>query len=289
MKRKFTRCACAGLLPLLFALALVAAPASAPAGPYYTAVIADSPLGYWRLNETSGTVAVDSSGNGRDGTYNGGVTLAAAGALAEGNVAAAFDGTNDYVQLPGSWGGLPAMTFEAWVNTNVVTGGLQAIVSADTIAAGHFQLNGGSGFYYSSSAGAFVTSPAEGPTGSWRHVVLVGESGNTRVYENGVLLGTADTTVFANITSSSNMRIGSGYLGGRFFNGRIDEVAIYGTALSGQQVLDHYNAAFVVPEPSTVTLGLIGLAVALATCAGKRTRPRRCAVALAPAAAGCST
>lgn len=35
------------------------------------AILALSPLGYWKLNDTSGTTAVDSSGNGRNGTYTG--------------------------------------------------------------------------------------------------------------------------------------------------------------------------------------------------------------------------
>jgi Concanavalin A-like lectin/glucanases superfamily len=41
-------------------------------GPNYDAtVLASSPYAYYRLDETSGTVAVDSSGNGRNGTYQG--------------------------------------------------------------------------------------------------------------------------------------------------------------------------------------------------------------------------
>lgn len=36
-----------------------------------TAIIAKSPLGYWKLDETSGTNAADSSGNARNGTYSG--------------------------------------------------------------------------------------------------------------------------------------------------------------------------------------------------------------------------
>ena len=55
-----------------FALAgtlLLATAAPALAGPYAAAVMADSPYAYWRFNETSGTVAADSSGNGIAGTY----------------------------------------------------------------------------------------------------------------------------------------------------------------------------------------------------------------------------
>lgn len=41
------------------------------------AILALSPAGYWRLGETSGTVAADSSGNSRSGSYNGTYTLGA--------------------------------------------------------------------------------------------------------------------------------------------------------------------------------------------------------------------
>jgi hypothetical protein len=41
------------------------------------AILALNPLGYWKLNESSGTTAIDYSGNGRNGTYSGTVTVGA--------------------------------------------------------------------------------------------------------------------------------------------------------------------------------------------------------------------
>ncbi len=41
----------------------------------------DSPLVYYKFDETTGTIANDSSGNWRNGTYTGGVTLGATGGL----------------------------------------------------------------------------------------------------------------------------------------------------------------------------------------------------------------
>lgn len=52
-----------------------------PSDPYSQAVLADSPLGFWRLDETPGAVAYDSSGNGNNATITGGVTLNQSGAL----------------------------------------------------------------------------------------------------------------------------------------------------------------------------------------------------------------
>jgi hypothetical protein len=64
------------------------------------AIMALSPQGYWKLDETSGSTAVDSSGNGRDGTYNGSITLAGK-AGADGGDYADFPGTeSDRVTVP---------------------------------------------------------------------------------------------------------------------------------------------------------------------------------------------
>jgi hypothetical protein len=51
------------------------AAAAAGGGGYAAAILADSPAVYWKLNETSGTTATDSSGNGRHGTFQGGPTF----------------------------------------------------------------------------------------------------------------------------------------------------------------------------------------------------------------------
>ena len=89
---------------------------------YPQSVLADGPLGYWRLQEASGTTAVDSSGNGRPGVYQGGVVLGQAGAIA-GSSAAAFDGVDDQVVVSTDTGGLsPArVTVEAWVKSTTAS------------------------------------------------------------------------------------------------------------------------------------------------------------------------
>jgi len=51
------------------------------AGVYRAGVLADNPVGYWRLGETGGTTAADQTANNDSGTYLNGITLGAAGAL----------------------------------------------------------------------------------------------------------------------------------------------------------------------------------------------------------------
>ena len=89
-----------------------------PLGAGYSALVgADSPVAYYRFNETSGTVATDSSGRGADATYLNGVSLGAAGAWVDGaNLAARFDGVNDQVELPDGFANFTSgFTLEIWV------------------------------------------------------------------------------------------------------------------------------------------------------------------------------
>lgn len=64
--------------------------------PYAFRVLATDPIGYWKLDETSGSVAYDSSGNGFNGTYIG-ATLSG-GTFSNGDPCPSFDG-NDFVNL----------------------------------------------------------------------------------------------------------------------------------------------------------------------------------------------
>lgn len=85
---------------------------------YARTVLADGPAGYWRFGETAGTVARDTSGNGKHGTYYGNATVNQPGALGtDGDRAAGFDGSDDYVS-PGDvldFTGTAPFTVEAWV------------------------------------------------------------------------------------------------------------------------------------------------------------------------------
>ena len=63
---------------------------------YENAVMAQVPIGYWKLNETQGNRAEDSSGNGHHGTYKDGVRLGVAGKVGK---AANMNGTG-YVDMP---------------------------------------------------------------------------------------------------------------------------------------------------------------------------------------------
>ncbi len=96
-------------------------------------------LAYWPLNETSGTVATDKSGNGRNGAYVNG-TLGAAG-IGDGGTAFSLDGTSDAVNVysadlatnfPYTEGGISFMAKSPLAMWTDATARYWAIFQADT-------------------------------------------------------------------------------------------------------------------------------------------------------------
>ncbi|HEV8535092.1 MAG TPA: S8 family serine peptidase, partial [Candidatus Limnocylindria bacterium] len=87
---------------------------------YPAQVLADQPIGYWRLDETSGTVAADSSGNGRSGTIDAGVSLGASPLAGGGGAAVSLPGTGPIVRVVGIGSALQesaaGQTLEFWAD-----------------------------------------------------------------------------------------------------------------------------------------------------------------------------
>ena len=99
---------------------------------YSAEVLADSPAGYWRLGEASGTTLNDSSGNSHSGTYTS-VTLGATGALAgDSDTAATFNGSSSHADVAyASWMGVTtALSVEAWIKTTAT--GIHSLLDRDS-------------------------------------------------------------------------------------------------------------------------------------------------------------
>ena len=101
-------------------------------------MLADSPLAYWRLGETSGTTAADSSGNNRSGSYLASPSLNQPGALVgDTNRAVGFNGSSQYVNVPYLAALNPAqLTVEAWVFPTGGQGTFRSVVTSRDWAPG---------------------------------------------------------------------------------------------------------------------------------------------------------
>lgn len=222
---------------------------SLPLDPYPTEVMADSPVGYWRLGEPSGTTAEDISGNNIDGTYTGGFTLGATGAtVSDSDTAVTLNGSTGYIALPTNslLDDTGPITIEAWVKTTSTD-------SHDNIWGGYKDgtwegvgfrlLNGSTPSYYSSATGNWTEASSGGVNdGNWHHLAVTVSGTLVSFYIDGAAAGTATN---AQPGSYSGVRaIGARSNGSiEHLGGTIDEVAFYSTALSSTRIAAHFNAA----------------------------------------------
>ena len=86
---------------------------------YQVQVLADKPLVYWRLDEATGTVALDSSGNGLSGAYDPSVALGQAGAMSGDNAASFANFAALVLPAAAALDLRTAVSVEAWVDLYV--------------------------------------------------------------------------------------------------------------------------------------------------------------------------
>ena len=214
---------------------------------YNAEVVADSPVSYWRLGETSGATAADERGV-NPGAYTNGPTLGQASLLAAdtANKAVGFDGSNDNVKIASSASlaiGAP-LSLEAWIKpTSIPTNGnfASVLTKAESYS---IQFNGpkleftimqnGTRRRLQAPSGAIVA-------GQTYHVVGTYDGTTQRLYINGAQVASAALSGAAT-TNSNPLVIGSWNGSEEFFKGTIDEVAVYGSTLSTARVNAHYEA-----------------------------------------------
>jgi hypothetical protein len=244
-----------------------------PSG-YATAVLADNPLSYWRLGETNGSTVAHDYVGGNDGIYHG-VTLGLPGySVIDPDTAGGFGGINFYVgDISGTavdFSGHTNFTLEAWVKGPAGQGDQSTIIAkgngdSGTIASEQFSLDVAGGnyrFFTRGGGNSFYEADASvGPDGTWQHVVGVYDDseGGMSIYVNGQLSGTGTTRSLGVRSSSNPVAIGAKHLGNDpaydgYFTGTIDEVAVYHSALTADQILAHYAAAYGPSLPPTIVL-----------------------------------
>ena len=256
---------------LIAALLALTHPAFSAPTAYQTAVLADSPFMYYRFGEASGTTAMDSSVNGFNGTYVGGVTLGVAGDNAGGSsdTAATFDGSTGYLLCPSTTGALAfgadlftssyefvfmttnttatemltgsantgnSVTAQVWLNEN----------DTGTLTADSIRL-----YIRDNSTNviqtAFVNATAF--DGNYHHLVWTCNAGIVNAYLDGapqaLTIGNTGGTPTNFIAYSFPIAFACYDSRGTYTNftaATMDEAAIYTTALSPARVTAHYDA-----------------------------------------------
>jgi len=218
----------------------------APADAYGKAVYDNDPLIYWRLNDTDGT-AKDSGAYNSPGTYNGSVTHGVSGAIA-GNTATSFD-SNAMVASNQAYSGPTTYSLETWFKTTTNVGGKiigfgnsQTGLSSSYDRHVYMQDNGTLAFGVWTGQTNLAITSASYNDGNWHHLVAEQSSDGMKLFVDGSLQAT-------NPQTGSQAYDGYWKIGGDvtwnsssyYFAGTLDEAAVYGTALSAADVLNHYN------------------------------------------------
>ncbi|CCG01723.1 PKD domain-containing protein [Blastococcus saxobsidens] len=226
---------------------------------YSDAVRHDGAAHYWPLGESSGATAYDYAARGdlavRAGLLGATPDMGEEGAIVDDpDTAFRFRGmTSDsnlgHLSTQTAVAGPQTFTVEAWFRTTSTAGG--KIIGFGSSATGN------SGSYdrhvYMDTAGQLnfgvypgarlvVTSPSAYNDGQWHHVAASLSPAGMALHVDGVLVGSrTDTTSAAAYTGYWRVGGDTSWSGAAYFDGLIDEVAVYPTALTPDQVANHHS------------------------------------------------
>jgi Concanavalin A-like lectin/glucanases superfamily len=214
-------------------------------------------VGYWKLDEGSGSTAYDASGHGNNGTWYG-TQAGTSGYYSAGHNqtwAGYFDGSTDYVNVTSSpsfsFGGSLPFTVIVWVNGSNFSGNTPTALAKGNngacIATYVFFASGSNADFETNSTGVctgnhYASFPIT--TNTWYQIAGVYDGTSMFAYENGVLEKTLNISATSPLVNSSPLWIGKGYSGTvQFWPGLIDDVRVYNRALSAAEIQAIYNAS----------------------------------------------
>jgi hypothetical protein len=211
-------------------------------------------IGYWPLDETSGTIAVDASGNGNDGTVVG-ATWSASGKI---NGCLSFNGVNNYVQVNRDVAN--DFTIAFWVNTTA-TGGTGTWRQGDGLVDGSVgagandfgtALVGNQFAFGTGGIGQTLLSSTPVNDGTWHYCVAtrVQSTGAMQLYVDGALQSSGTGTTNS-LTAPAYLRFGAIQSGGGFLNGSLDAIKIYDRALGNLEIAALYDDGASPPAAPT--------------------------------------
>ncbi len=260
------------LAALPFVLALCAVPALGKNNVYDNTILGDSPIAFWEFDEITGTLVADFSGSGYSGTLSGGATLGQPSAFPNLGTSIQFNGSSSYVSIPQSvFPNFPlngnnspgvAMSFETWFKTS--SDGIILGQTGGGSVPGGVVNNGFNPALYVGTDGKLrsellwhgntspITSSQVVDDNKWHYVTDVFNSGTETLYLDGKSIASASGLSLNGFANSYTYTIGTGYASSLwpatnnswfYFNGSIDDPAVYNYALTPTQIAAHYSAA----------------------------------------------
>ncbi|MBL7189950.1 MAG: hypothetical protein ISS70_26775 [Phycisphaerae bacterium] len=202
-------------------------------------------VGHWKLDENSGTTALDSSGNGNDGAVSGGAQWQPGNGRLGG--ALDFDGSTGYVEIPFSESlrvlNQGDFTLTAWFKTDVIPAQTNMVfqqADGNGTGRGWLYIATNTGDIMTYLGGAGTSSGVNVEIGAWYHTALVvTELGNTdsiQLYVDGEPAGAPGQL---GMEDSEGMYFIGRHkvVDNRVWEGLIDDVRLYNHALLGAELL----------------------------------------------------
>jgi Concanavalin A-like lectin/glucanases superfamily len=236
---------------------VAAAYALAANADYRSAVLGSSPIGYWRVDDTSGTTAVPAAGSVA-GSYVSSPALGAPGLLVgDKDSAVGLNGGGQYLDLGDNFdfAGSAAFTIELWAKLSAVDSSFRRVFSKEEwnpLRQGYEAAvqDGGPGvstrlFFDRVSSGVTnsinTTGTFQPQVGVPYDLVFTFDGSTMSIYVNGQLKASGPSSV-AMTGNSAPLEFGSISWGGEYLAGTLDEPALYGWALTPSEILAHYRA-----------------------------------------------
>ena len=217
------------------------------------AILQAKPIAWWRLDEFSGPVAADSSGNNRHAVYEPAIAYfldgPTSGQTSDGEVNRAVHFAGDRMQASLSelgnkysvamwiWNGMPndARPTTGWMMSKGRSNGL-GLGSEHLGIAGTALKPGRLVYLNAGNDAAPVVGETEIERWTWNHVVLVKDGAHVRIHLNGQPQPEITALVSATPATGWNW-----FFGGRSDNdsnweGRLDEIAVFDRAISVEEV-----------------------------------------------------
>jgi len=215
---------------------------------YYLDVIKDSPIGFWKLDEPSGSIAYDISGCGNHGSYIGQIVKMGMPIVTGGDHSNKIDNSNyiqftiskDFSGTTGTGGFATSDTYdngfslEAWMHPKTLTS-LTPIL-ADSAGIGLYWDNGNIVFKLESER---IDYSVQNPN-RVLHVVGIYSIGSMSLYVDGVLVKTKSFS--SKFTNTSVTLVSGPAAVGEYF--LIDSPAVYRYPLSSEVIHSHYKHLF---------------------------------------------
>jgi len=193
-------------------------------------------VGYWKLDETSGTTAVDTSG-ANNLTYGGSPTPSTdiPAAMPAGSHSLSFNGSSDYLSkasLTGLATGNTVQSLAAWIKVTALpsTRAWIALLGNEGSGSHHWLIDKNGVTQFGTWGGPGQVAPTL-TVGQWAHVAVTFDGTSLRGYLNGVLFNTVATTFSL---QGVPLTLAQAHIGENYFNGLLDDVRLYNRVLSQQ-------------------------------------------------------